>query len=236
MTVRAGAAAPVAIDFVGLRSFNDIVQISYPDRAQAYALIVAPSSDWENYRYQAGAYLIYKMLKDNGMDDDHIVLVSEDDIARHPNNPTPGRILPPKGDGNLYEGVTVDYKPSEIGLSKLSDILIQMLAKEDNLFVYWRARPLRKARSGSGRRFPLPKRRTFSANYLSGSSFSYRKPITPGLSARLSKSGVSRGCSASQLPTGRPRKVACGPMPAEKCLSPTALRIRFTTRSLPRRI
>lgn len=137
VTVRAGAAAPVAIDFVGLRSFDDIVQISYPDRAQAYALIVAPSSGWENYRYQAGAYLIYKMLKDNGMDDDHIVLVSEDDIARHPNNPTPGRILPPKGDGNLYEGVTVDYKPSEIGLSELSDILIQTIAKEDNLFVYW---------------------------------------------------------------------------------------------------
>lgn len=137
VTVKAGAAAPVAIDFARLQDFDKNTQISYPEQEQAYALIVAPSSGWENYRYQAGAYLIYKQLKDNGMDDDHIVLVSEDDIARNPNNPTPGRILPPEGDGNLYENVTVDYKPSELGLSELPDILHSKISSNDNLFVYW---------------------------------------------------------------------------------------------------
>ena len=137
VTVKAGAAAPVAIDFARLQDFDKNFQISYPQQDQAYALIVAPSSGWENYRYQAGAYLIYKMLKDNGMDDDHIVLVSEDDIARNPNNPTPGRILRPEGDGNLYENVTVDYKPSELGFSELADILHSKISPNDNLFVYW---------------------------------------------------------------------------------------------------
>ena len=137
VTVKAGAAAPVAIDFARLQDFDKNFQISYPQQDQAYALIVAPSSGWENYRYQAGAYLIYKMLKDNGMDDDHIVLVSEDDIARNPNNPTPGRILPPEGDGNLYENVTVDYKPSELGFSELADILHSKISPNDNLFIYW---------------------------------------------------------------------------------------------------
>lgn len=80
---RAGAAAPVTIDFASLQDFDKNSQRSYPPREESYALIVAASSGWENYRHQAGAYLMYQMLKSNGLDDDHILLVSEDDIARH---------------------------------------------------------------------------------------------------------------------------------------------------------
>lgn len=141
MTVTAGTAAPVTIDFAELQRFDANIQISYPDKAETYALIIAPSSGWENYRYQAGAYLIYKLLKDNGIDDDHILLISEDDIARNPNNPTPGRILPPEGDGNLYENVKVDCKPSEIKFQKLLSLFNKESSfhpgKDDNLFVYW---------------------------------------------------------------------------------------------------
>lgn len=141
VTVQAGAAAPVTIDFAGLQDFDKNSQRSYPPREEAYALIIAASSGWENYRHQAGAYLMYRMLKSNGLDDDHILLVSEDDIARHSMNPTPGRILPPEGDGNLYENVTVDHKPSEVGLSELSDFLTAETSFRsgvyDNLFVYW---------------------------------------------------------------------------------------------------
>lgn len=99
VTVQAGAAAPVTIDFASLQDFDKNSQRSYPPREESYALIVAASSGWENYRHQAGAYLMYQMLKSNGLDDDHILLVSEDDIARHSINPTPGRILPPEGGG-----------------------------------------------------------------------------------------------------------------------------------------
>lgn len=89
----------MTIDFASLQDFDKNSQRSYPPREESYALIVAASSGWENYRHQAGAYLMYQMLKSNGLDDDHILLVSEDDIARHSINPTPGRILPPEGGG-----------------------------------------------------------------------------------------------------------------------------------------
>lgn len=144
VTVQAGAAAPVTIDFASLQDFDKNSQRSYPPREESYALIVAASSGWENYRHQAGAYLMYQMLKSNGLDDDHILLVSEDDIARHSINPTPGRILPPEGEGNLYENVIVDYKLSEVGLSGLLETLTTGTSFRpgvyDNLFVYWAGR------------------------------------------------------------------------------------------------
>lgn len=99
MTVQAGAAAPVTIDFASLQDFDKNSQRSYPPREESYALIVAASSGWENYRHQAGAYLMYQMLKSNGLDDDHILLVSEDDIARHSINPTPGASCRRRGRG-----------------------------------------------------------------------------------------------------------------------------------------
>ena len=75
VTVQAGAAAPVTIDFASLQDFDKNSQRSYPPREESYVLIVAASSGWENYRHQAGAYLMYQMLKSNGLDDDHILLV-----------------------------------------------------------------------------------------------------------------------------------------------------------------
>ena len=110
---------------------------------------------------------MYQMLKSNGLDDDHILLVSEDDIARHSMNPTPGRILPPEGEGNLYENVIVDYKLSEVGLSGLLETLTTGTSFRPGVYgqacsSIGRAGVLRKGRSGSTRRFTLSKWLTFS--------------------------------------------------------------------------
>lgn len=141
VTVTAGKAAPLEIPAVALQGFDPNIQIPYPNKTGTYALIVAPSAGWENYRYQADAYLIYQMLKANGLDDDHIMLFSEDDIARHANNPQPGYIPSPSGDRNLCEQVTVDFKPSSFDLQALIDAIeagsIWQPGQNDNLFVYW---------------------------------------------------------------------------------------------------
>lgn len=125
-----------------IQDFDKNSQRSYPPKEELYALIIAASSGWNNYRHQANAYAMYQLLKKHGMKDDHILLVSEDDIAYNPNNLTPGFIQSPTDKTNLYEGIKVSYHPSQIGLSKLADILSDRTGTfhpgvYDNLFVYW---------------------------------------------------------------------------------------------------
>lgn len=127
-----------------MQDFDKNHHISYPEREDLYALIIAASSGWDNYRHQADAYAVYQQLKKNGMDDNHILLISEDDIAFNPGNPTPGFIQSSANDKNIYEGVTVDYHPSEIGLDGLLSLLTDETEgtfpharSRDNLLVYW---------------------------------------------------------------------------------------------------
>lgn len=174
VTVTAGEAALRRIDFVARQEeFDKNVQISYPKKEGTYALIVAASSGLENYRHQAGAYLIYQMLKANGLNDDHILLVSEDDVVSHPNSPTPGRILPPSGDGNLHEGLRVDYKPSELGFSGLAGLFApgSSPSRNDNLFVYWAGKGNAEGLEWLGQTIPAADVAGFFENLSDNGSF-----------------------------------------------------------------
>lgn len=85
-------------------------------------MIIVTSSGWDNYRHQANAYAMYQLLKKNGVDDDHIILISDDDIAYNPKNPKPGFIQSPFSDENLYTDVHVDYRLSELKFSDLKRV------------------------------------------------------------------------------------------------------------------
>lgn len=127
-----------------MQSFDRDIQIQYPPQEDLYALIIAAASGWENYRHQADAYAFYQLLKERGVKDDHILLVSEDDIAGNPRNPTPGIIQSALDNSNLRQGIEVDYHPSETNLDKLADLLSGRTetmnphpGPNDNLLVYW---------------------------------------------------------------------------------------------------
>lgn len=115
--------------------------IVYPPKKELYAMIIATSTGWSNYRYQANAYAMYQLLKKNGVDDDHILLISEDDIANNPQNPRQGFIQSSMSDENLYEGVQVDYRLSQVKFQDLPDVFKSSDSiypdTYDNLFVYW---------------------------------------------------------------------------------------------------
>lgn len=127
-----------------MQDFSDTSGRQYPPKNELYALILAPSAGWENYRHQADAYAFYQLLKDGGLDDDHILLVAEDDIAFDTRNPYPGTVrISPSGE-NVYNGVKVDYHPSRTSLDALADVLTgeggegtMKLSAADNLVVYW---------------------------------------------------------------------------------------------------
>ena len=132
-----------------IQQFEDDDQsgITYPALHEKWALLVAGSSGWNYYRHQADILCIYQILRGCGYKDDHIVLISEDDIANNPENPTPGTVVVRLGGENLYQDVHIDYHPSDISPSDIksilcgerSDRLPQVISadSDDNVFVYW---------------------------------------------------------------------------------------------------
>ena len=124
-----------------MQTFDKNTQFNYPSQEELYAMIIATSQGWDNYRHQANAYAMYQLLKKNGLDDDHILLISEDDIAGNSNNPIQGFIQSPVSDENLYKGIRVDYQPSQLQFQDLITVFENNSTfrpgKTDNLFVYW---------------------------------------------------------------------------------------------------
>lgn len=88
-----------------------------------YALLLAASRGWHNYRHQADVLNSYQLLKQNGFTDDHIILILEDDLASSSNNPRTGQIInEPEGE-NLYHDLEIDYHLSSINSQLLTKIL-----------------------------------------------------------------------------------------------------------------
>lgn len=88
-----------------------------------WALIVAGSNGWYNYRHQADTCHAYQILHKNGIPDENIVVMMYDDIAHNPLNPTPGIIInKPNGD-DVYKGVPKDYTKEDVTPDNFLNIL-----------------------------------------------------------------------------------------------------------------
>jgi ABC-type branched-subunit amino acid transport system substrate-binding protein len=102
---------------------KDAKEINYPELKDNYAVLVAASQGWKNYRHQADVLGFYHYLKEKGYDDDHIILIMADDIANNERNPLPGVVRREVAGKNLYEDVKIDYKLDALTLSDLKQIL-----------------------------------------------------------------------------------------------------------------
>lgn len=119
----------------------------YPALDQKWALLVAGSSGWKNYRHQADVLAMYQILKKQGYDDDHIVLILEDDLAENPANPYKGVVRVRPGGSNVREGAVIDYHPSDLVPSDIKNILMgnrtghlpQVIGADadDNILLFW---------------------------------------------------------------------------------------------------
>ena len=98
-------------------------EIDYPELKDNYAVLVAASTGWKNYRHQADVLGMYQYLKGMGYDDDHIILIMADDIAYNEKNPSQGVVCRETGGSNLYDNVQIDYKLGELALEDLKQIL-----------------------------------------------------------------------------------------------------------------
>lgn len=131
-----------------MQEFNPEMQdITYPEHKDNWALLVAGSNTWKNYRFQADVFSIYKYLLSQGFDKEHIVLVAEDDIANNPSNPEPGTLRVREDGVNVYVPSAVDYKLSDLQPTDIADILegkeserlpkVIHATENDNVFVFW---------------------------------------------------------------------------------------------------
>ena len=98
--------------------------VQYGPLEDRYALLVQGSSRWENYRHQADVLNVYQMLRRNGWDDDHIILVISDEIADNPNNSLKGEVRTSTYGDNLYANAVIDYSTDSLTVADIQDIML----------------------------------------------------------------------------------------------------------------
>ena len=90
---------------------------------ELWALLVATSAGWDNYRHQADVLAQYQLLRSQGLPDERIVLIVADDIANNSLNKLPGVVRYHPDGANVYEEANIDYRLGDISVELLSRIL-----------------------------------------------------------------------------------------------------------------
>jgi len=119
--------------------------------AAHWAVIMAGSNTYGNYRHQADACHAYQIAKRNGIPESNIIMLAYDDIANNIRNPFKGKIFnkpTPAGTPgvDVYEGCKIDYKGKDVTAANLIKVLsgdtsakgkVLKSTKEDKVFVYY---------------------------------------------------------------------------------------------------
>ncbi|GAB2276502.1 hypothetical protein Dimus_011224 [Dionaea muscipula] len=79
-----------------------------------WAVLIAGSNGYGNYRHQADVCHAYQVLKRGGVKDENIIVFMYDDIAFNPENPHKGVIVNRPNGNNVYEGVPKDYTGAHV--------------------------------------------------------------------------------------------------------------------------
>jgi len=86
-------------------------------QAKHFAVLVAGSNMFYNYRHQSDIFHAYQILTGYGIDPENIITFAYDDIAQDPENPVKGKVYnkPSDGEGkDVYAGVKIDYKGEDV--------------------------------------------------------------------------------------------------------------------------
>eukprot|EP00908_Phaeocystis_cordata_P017978 Transcript_29354.p1 GENE.Transcript_29354~~Transcript_29354.p1 ORF type:complete len:480 (+),score=243.02 Transcript_29354:190-1629(+) len=98
------------------------VELSKPTdvaKGDHWAVLIAGSSGYGNYRHQADVCHAYQIFKRAGVPHKQIITLAVDDIANSPENPFPGKLFnkpTPKGvpGVDVYEGCKIDYSGKKV--------------------------------------------------------------------------------------------------------------------------
>ena len=81
------------------------VQLVRREQGRLWAVLVAGSRGWDNYRHQADVCHAYQVLHGHGVPEDNIIVMMYDDIAYHQSNPYQGEIFNTPNGSDVYQGV-----------------------------------------------------------------------------------------------------------------------------------
>ena len=79
-----------------------------------FAVLVAGSNTYTNYRHQADVFHHYHILVDRGINPDNIIVFAYDDIANNKKNPFPGKVFNSPEGKDVYAGVVIDYYGEDV--------------------------------------------------------------------------------------------------------------------------
>lgn len=107
------------LKFILALTFVSLSMAAVQVEAKDWAVIVAGSSTFENYRHQSDACHAYQLVHSNGIPPENIVTFMYDDIAKDPANPFTGQIFnAPTEKGkkgiDVYDSIQKDYTGSSV--------------------------------------------------------------------------------------------------------------------------
>ncbi len=139
-------------DFAKMAEDND-PGIEYTALTAQYAVLVHGSTGFTNYRHQADVLNVYQLLRRNGFDDDHIILIIDKSLANDSQNSEPGVIRFSEDGQDLLGGTdglpkaVVDYDAADLSPDDISNILcgissdnLPVVLPQDagnNVLLYW---------------------------------------------------------------------------------------------------
>jgi legumain len=88
-----------------------------------WALIIAGSNGYYNYRHQADVCHAYQVLHSHGIPDSNIIVMMYDDIANDSENPIKGNIINKPNGPNVYTNVPKDYTGETVTAQNFLNIL-----------------------------------------------------------------------------------------------------------------
>ncbi|XP_044462854.1 vacuolar-processing enzyme-like [Mangifera indica] len=89
-----------------------------------WAVLIAGSNGYWNYRHQADVCHAYQLLRKGGLKEENIIVFMYDDIAFNFENPRPGVIInSPQGD-DVYNGVPKDYVGEDVTVENFFAVIL----------------------------------------------------------------------------------------------------------------
>ena len=138
---------------------NKDAGIQYPALTAQYAVLVQGSNGWSNYRHQADVLNMYQLLRKNGYDDDHIILIIDKALASDSKNPEPGVIRAEDGGKDLMAGSSMDYDNAAVTPADISNILLGVKTEKtpvvlpkdagQNVLLFWSGHGHNRAGNGA---------------------------------------------------------------------------------------
>ena len=112
-----------------------------------WAVLMAGSSDWYNYRHQADIATLYDLLINRSFPPEHIITVAYDDEPYLAENPYRGKLFHNTDHHNFYHGSSkIDYAGAKVTVDALYNIIsgehkehgkVLESTEEDDVFIYY---------------------------------------------------------------------------------------------------